>query len=370
MAKEKKEKKAPKVLGAGDDKAVFDVLKALETKYGKGVLMKGSDRPEMEIETLPSGSMGLDRAMGVGGYPRGRIVEVYGPEASGKTTLTLHAIAEAQKAGQRAAFIDAEHALDPDYARKLGVNTDDLYISQPDNGEQALEVAEMLVRSGAFAVVVIDSVAALVPKAEIEGEMGASHVGLQARLMSQGLRKLAGITNTTKTTVFFINQIRHKIGVMFGSPETTSGGNALKYYASIRLDIRRTEQLKEGDVVVGSKHRVKVVKNKVSPPFKECEFEFRGRGIEYCLELVSHGVEFGLIEKAGAWYSFEGERLGQGAQNVAALLRDNEKFEETRERIAAQLVSVYSKTGVSTTLPTGSTETFNEETGEIETAAE
>ena len=358
-----KKEKVTKTIGAGDDKALDSVLKVLGEKFGKTILLKGSDKPDLEIEVSPTGSFGLDRALGVGGWPRGRIVEVYGTEASGKTTLTLHAIAEAQKAGGRCAFIDAEHALDPEYARKIGVNMDELFISQPDSGEQALEIVETIVRSSAFDLVVIDSVAALVPQAEIDGEMGSSHVGLQARLMSQALRKLAGIANTTKTTIFFINQIRMKIGVTYGSPETTTGGNALKYYASVRCDVRRIEQIKQGDAIVGSKHRVKVVKNKVSPPFKECVFEFRGRGIDYLAELVEHGIENGLIEKSGAWLSFGGERA-QGRPAMVQLLGENESL---RTSLANQLISVYSRTGVSTT---GPRETFDEETGEVQTEEE
>jgi recombination protein RecA len=358
-----KKEKTAKTIGAGDDKALELGLKALGEKFGKTIVLKGSDKPDMEIETTPTGSFGIDRALGVGGWPRGRIIEVYGPEASGKTTLTLHAIAEAQEAGELCAFVDAEHALDPEYARKIGVNMDDLYISQPDNGEQALEIVETLARTNAFSVIVVDSVAALVPQAEIDGEMGGSHVGLHARLMSQAMRKLAGVANTTKTTIFFINQIRMKIGVTYGSPETTTGGNALKYYASIRCDVRRIEQIKVGDDIVGSKHRVKIVKNKVAPPFKEAVFEFRGRGIEYTAELIEHGIEHGLVDKSGAWLSFGGERA-QGRPAMAQLLRDNESL---RTSLANQLISIYSKTGASTT---GPRETFDEETGEIQTEEE
>ena len=304
------------------EKALALALSTIEKAHGKGAIMKlGDGEPPKDIQTIPTGSVALDIALGVGGYPRGRIVEVFGPESSGKTTLTLHAVAEAQKAGGVAAFIDAEHALDVGYAKKLGVNTDELLVSQPDNGEQALEIADTLVRSGAVDIIVIDSVAALVPKAEIEGEMGDSHVGLQARLMSQALRKLTGNVHRSNTTLFFINQIRMKIGVMFGSPETTTGGNALKFYASQRLDIRRVGTLKNGEVAVGNRARVKVVKNKLAPPFVECEFDIIfGKGISRSGDVLDLGSELGFIEKSGAWYSCQGERIGQGRDNARTYL--------------------------------------------------
>ena len=303
-------------------------VSSIEKQFGKGAIMRlGKDGTiSGPIETISTGSIGLDLALGVGGLPRGRIVEIFGPESSGKTTLTLHVIAEAQKAGGIAAFIDAEHALDVTYARKLGVKTDDLLISQPDTGEQALEIAEMLVRSGAVDVLVIDSVAALVPKAEIEGEMGDSHMGLQARLMSQALRKLTATVARSKTTIIFINQLRMKIGVMFGNPETTTGGNALKFYATIRLDIRKIQTLKKGEQAVGSRTRVKVVKNKVSPPFKQAEFDILyGTGISQLGEVVDIGSENDIIEKQGAWYSFKGEKIVQGRDSTIDFLRDNSK---------------------------------------------
>ena len=305
-------------------KALQAALAQIEKNFGKGAIMKmdGSHQDE-NLEVISTGSLGVDLALGVGGLPRGRIVEIFGPESSGKTTLTLHVIAEAQKAGGTAAFIDAEHALDPIYARKLGVNTDDLYITQPDTGEQALEIADALVRSGAFSVIVIDSVAALTPKAEIEGEMGDSHVGLQARLMSQALRKLTANIKRANTLVIFINQIRMKIGVMFGSPETTTGGNALKFYASVRLDIRRTGSIKKGDEIIGNETRVKVVKNKVSPPFKSAEFDILyGEGTSREGEILDLGVTHGFVEKSGAWYSYNGERIGQGKDNAREYLRE------------------------------------------------
>lgn len=298
----------------------------IEKQFGKGSIMRlGSDeRISADIEAISTGSIGLDIALGVGGYPRGRVVEIYGPESSGKTTLTLHAIAEVQKRGGVAAFVDAEHALDVTYARKLGVRTEDLLISQPDTGEQALEIAEMLVRSGALDLVVVDSVAALVPKAEIEGEMGDSHVGLQARLMSQALRKLTGTISRSGTCVIFINQLRMKIGVMFGSPETTTGGNALKFYASVRLDIRRIGALKQGESVIGNRTRVKVVKNKLAPPFREVEFDILyGQGIEKMGELIDLGVDINVIEKSGSWLSFNGQRIGQGRENARQFFLDN-----------------------------------------------
>lgn len=299
-------------------------LGQIEKQFGKGSVMRMSDAGIVrDVKTIPTGSLGLDIALGVGGVPRGRVVEIYGPEASGKTTLALHVVAEAQKLGGTAAFIDAEHAMDPKYTEKLGVNVEDLLVSQPDTGEQALEITDMLVRSGAVDVLVIDSVAALTPKAEIEGEMGDSHVGLQARLMSQALRKLAANINRSNTLVMFINQIRIKIGVMFGNPETTSGGNALKFYASVRLDIRRIGAIKRADEVIGNETRVKVVKNKVAPPFKEAHFDILyGEGISREGEIIDLGVKHGLIEKTGAWYSYQGERIGQGKDNVRNFLKE------------------------------------------------
>ncbi len=305
-------------------KALTAALGQIERQFGKGSVMRMGDAGGLgEIEVISSGSLGIDQAMG-GGYPKGRIVEIYGPESSGKTTLTLQAIAECQKEGGTAAFVDAEHALDPGYAEKLGVNVDELLVSQPDTGEQALEIADMLVRSGAIDMVVIDSVAALTPKAEIEGDMGDSHMGLQARLMSQALRKLTANIKRTNTIVIFINQIRMKIGVMFGSPETTTGGNALKFYASVRLDIRRIGAIKKGDEVVGNQTRVKVVKNKVAPPFRQAEFDILyGEGISLQGEIIDMGVKFDIVDKAGAWYSYNGDRIGQGKDNVRQFLKDN-----------------------------------------------
>lgn len=315
-------------------------LSQIEKQYGKGAIMKlGTAEAAADVPAIPTGSLGLDIALGVGGLPRGRVIEIFGPEASGKTTLTLHVIAEAQKMGGIAAFIDAEHALDLGYARKLGVQTDDLLVSQPDTGEQALEIAETLVRSGAIDVIVVDSVAALVPRAEIEGEMGDAHMGLQARLMSQALRKLTAAISKSQTTVIFINQIRMKLGVMFGNPETTTGGNALKFYASVRLDIRRIESIKEGQDVTGSRARVKVVKNKMAPPFKQAEFDIMfAEGISKPGELVDLGVDKKVIDKSGAWYSYKGERLGQGREAVRDFLKTNvalAKELEARVREAA-----------------------------------
>ncbi|NIP47201.1 MAG: recombinase RecA [Gammaproteobacteria bacterium] len=306
-------------------KALGAALSQIERQFGKGAIMRMGDASVVrDIDVVSTGSLQLDVALGVGGLPRGRVVEIYGPEASGKTTLTLEVVAQAQKAGGSAAFIDAEHALDPQYAEKIGVNVDELLVSQPDTGEQALEIADMIVRSGAVDVVVIDSVAALTPKAELEGEMGDSHVGLQARLMSQALRKLTANIKRSNTLVIFINQIRMKIGVMFGSPETTTGGNALKFYSSVRLDIRRIGAIKHGDEVVGNETRVKVVKNKLAPPFKKVEFDILyGEGISREGELIDLGVQHGLIEKSGAWYSYKGDRIGQGRDNVRAFLKEN-----------------------------------------------
>ncbi|SUZ92841.1 uncharacterized protein METZ01_LOCUS45695 [marine metagenome] len=307
------------------NKALDSALSQIEKQFGKGSLMKlGADNVDHSIEAISTGSIGLDAALGIGGLPKGRVVEIYGPESSGKTTLALQVVAECQKTGGTAAFIDAEHALDPIYAEKIGVNTDEFYVSQPDTGEQALEITDMLVASGAIDMIVIDSVAALTPKAEIEGEMGASHVGLQARLMSQALRKLTANIKKSNTMVIFINQIRMKIGVMFGSPETTTGGNALKFYSSVRLDIRRIGAIKKGDEIVGNQTRVKVVKNKVSPPFRLAEFEILyGHGISTEGELIDIGVENNLIEKSGSWYSYNEERIGQGKENVRIFLLDN-----------------------------------------------
>ncbi len=306
------------------DKALEQVLNDIEKQFGKGSIMKLGDNKHLKVDVCSSGCLSLDIALGVGGYPRGRIIEIYGPESSGKTTFALQAIAEHQKLGGRAAFIDAEHALDPEYAERLGVNIDELLLSQPDTGEQALEICDALVRSQAISIIVIDSVAALVPQAEIDGEMGDAHVGLQARLMSQALRKLSGTISKTNTTCIFINQLREKVGVMFGNPETTPGGRALKFYSSIRLEIRRSEQLKMGDGVVGNKTNIKVVKNKVAPPFKSATVDIMyGEGVSREGELVDLASEAGIIEKSGAWYSYQGEKLGQGKENVKLLLKDN-----------------------------------------------
>src|SRR5689334_1077246 len=324
---------------ADREKALETALAQIDRQFGKGSVMRLGSDERAPVEVVPTGSIALDVALGIGGLPRGRIVEIYGPESSGKTTLTLHAIANAQRAGGIAAFIDAEHALDPEYAKKLGVDIDALLVSQPDTGEQALEIADMLIRSGAIDLIVIDSVAALVPRAEIEGEMGDSHVGLQARLMSQALRKIAGALSNTNTTMIFINQLREKIGVMFGSPETTTGGKALKFYASVRLDIRRIEALKDGTDVVGNRTRVKVVKNKMAPPFKQAEFDIiYGQGISREGSLIDVGVEQGLIRKAGAWYTYDGEQLGQGKENVRTFLRENPDIaNEVEKRIKEKL---------------------------------
>lgn len=306
-------------------KALDEALRNIEKQFGKGSVMKLGEEAERKIDTIPSGSLALDIALGIGGYPKGRVIEIYGPESSGKTTVALHAIAEAQKHGGQAAFIDAEHALDPNYARALGVNIDELLLSQPDTGEQALEIAEALVRSGAIDVIVVDSVAALVPSAEIEGEMGDAHVGLQARLMSQALRKLSGAINKSKTIAIFINQIREKVGVMFGNPETTPGGRALKFYSSIRLEVRRAETLKQGTEMIGNRTRIKVVKNKVAPPFKQAMVDIMyGEGISIEGEILDIGSELDIVEKSGAWYSYNGERLGQGRENSKQFLLENE----------------------------------------------
>lgn len=306
------------------DKALEQVMAEIEKQFGKGAIMKLGEETHYEIETTPTGSLGLDIALGAGGFPKGRIIEVYGPESSGKTTIALQAVAEVQKRGGRAAFIDAEHALDPIYAKNLGVNIDELLLSQPDTGEQALEICEALVRSNAVSVVVIDSVAALVPQAEIEGEMGDSHVGLQARLMSQALRKLSGIINKTNTTAIFINQLREKVGVLFGNPETTPGGRALKFYASVRLDVRRGEQIKLGDSVIGNKTNIKVVKNKIAPPFKVATVDIMyGEGVSHVGELVDIASDLGIMDKSGAWYSYHGEKIGQGRENTKIFLKNN-----------------------------------------------
>ncbi len=323
-------------------KALDAALAQIERQFGKGTVMRMGDQERVAIPSISTGSLGLDIALGIGGLPKGRIVEIYGPESSGKTTMTLQVIAEAQKKGGTAAFIDAEHALDPQYAERLGVQVDDLIVSQPDTGEQALEVAEMLVRSGAVDVLVIDSVAALTPKAEIEGDMGDSHVGLQARLLSQAMRKLTGAIKQTNCLVIFINQIRMKIGVMFGSPETTTGGNALKFYASVRLDIRRIGAVKEGDEVVGNETRVKVVKNKVSPPFKQAEFQIMyGAGIYHMGEVIDWGVKLNLVDKSGAWYAYKGDKIGQGKANASRFLEENPEIaNEIENQIRHQTMGV------------------------------
>jgi recombination protein RecA len=319
--------------GFDREKALDVALAQIDKQHGKGSVMRLGDRPYVPIEVIPTGSIALDVALGIGGLPRGRIVEIYGPESSGKTTVALHAVANAQAGGGIAAFIDAEHALDPEYARARGVDTDALLVSQPDTGEQALEIMDMLIRSGAIDLVVVDSVAALVPRAEIEGEMGDSHVGLQARLMSQALRKITGALSNSGTTAIFINQLREKIGVMFGSPETTTGGKALKFYSSIRLDVRRIETLKDGAEAVGNRTRVKVVKNKVAPPFKQAEFDIvYGEGISREGSLIDVGVEQGLIKKSGAWYTYEADQLGQGKENVRSFLRDNPDLADEIEK--------------------------------------
>lgn len=321
------------------EKALDLVTSTIEKKYGKGILMKLTDKVAVDLENIiSSGSIALDSALGIGGYRKGRIIEIYGPESSGKTTLTLHAVAEAQKQGITCAFIDAEHSLDPQYAQRLGVDLEKLLVSQPDYGEQALEVADMLAKSGEVGFIVIDSVAALVPKAELEGEMGDAHVGLQARMMSQAMRKLAGTVNKTNCIVFFINQIRMKIGVFFGNPETVSGGGALKFYASQRLDIRRIGAVKQGDNIIGNKTRVKVVKNKLAPPFKEAEFEIRyGVGIDKLAEILDLGVEDQVINKSGSWYDYQGERLGQGKENSIAFLKENK---ELRQKIEDEILEL------------------------------
>ena len=327
------------------EKALQAALSQIERQFGKGTVMRMGDKEHQAVPAISTGSLGLDVALGIGGLPKGRVVEIYGPESSGKTTLTLQVIAEAQKAGGTCAFVDAEHALDPIYAEKLGVQVDDLFVSQPDTGEQALEITDMLVRSGTIDVLVIDSVAALTPRAEIEGEMGDHHVGLQARLMSQALRKLTGNIKNANCLVIFINQIRMKIGVMFGNPETTTGGNALKFYSSVRLDIRRIGAVKEGDEIIGNETRVKVVKNKIAPPFKKCEFQILyGQGINQLGEVVDLGVQCGLVEKAGSWYAYKGDKIGQGKTNACEYLRENPAVaNEIEEQIRAQLMPVAEK---------------------------
>ncbi|WP_067507570.1 recombinase RecA [Actinoplanes sp. TFC3] len=334
------------VAGPDRDKALDLALAQIDKQFGKGSVMRLGERPVVETAIIPTGSIALDVALGVGGLPRGRVIEVYGPESSGKTTVALHAVANAQRNGGIAAFIDAEHALDPDYARALGVDTDALLVSQPDTGEQALEIADMLIRSGALDIIVIDSVAALVPRAEIEGEMGDSHVGLQARLMSQALRKITGILNNSGTTAIFINQLREKIGVMFGSPETTTGGRALKFYASVRLDVRRIESLKDGTDVVGNRTRVKVVKNKVAAPFKQAEFDIMyGKGISREGSLIDVGVEQSIIRKSGAWYTYDGDQLGQGKEKAREFLKENPDVAAEIEKKILEKLGVGQTTG-------------------------
>ena len=334
------QKKVTDIKEVDKTKSLDNALGQIERQFGSGTGMRMGDKRHEKIPSIPTGSLGLDLALGIGGLPRGRIVEIYGPESSGKTTLTLEVIAQCQKMGGTAAFIDAEHALDPIYAGKLGVNVDELLVSQPDTGEQALEVADIMVASGGIDILVIDSVAALVPKAEIEGEMGDHHVGLQARLMSQALRKITGNVQKSDTLVIFINQIRHKIGVMFGSPETTAGGNALKFYSSVRMDIRRIGTVKEGDEAVGNETRVKVVKNKVSPPFKQAEFQILyNKGINRLGEIIDKGVELDIIEKAGAWYSYEGEKIGQGKSKSIEFLEENKKLLNAIEKQVVDAIS-------------------------------
>lgn len=347
---------------ADDRKTALDAaLKKIEKNFGKGSIMKLGEKADQQISTVPSGSLALDVALGVGGYPRGRIIEVYGPESSGKTTVALHAIAEVQKQGGTAAFIDAEHALDPAYAKKLGVNIDELLLSQPDTGEQGLEIADALVSSGAVDIIVIDSVAALVPRAEIDGEMGDTHVGLQARLMSQALRKLSGTINKTKTIAIFINQIREKVGVMFGNPETTPGGRALKFYATVRLEVRRSEQLKQGSDIVGNRTKIKVVKNKVAPPFKVAEIDIMyGEGISQEGELLDMAVNVDLVDKSGAWYSYNGERIGQGRENVKNYMKDHP------EMVSELLVKVRDAYGIGDDTTIEATEETEQETLDLE----
>ena len=334
------------VAGPDRDKALDLALAQIDKQFGKGSVMRLGERPVVETAIIPTGSIALDVALGVGGLPRGRVIEIYGPESSGKTTVALHAVANAQRNGGIAAFIDAEHALDPEYAKALGVDTDALLVSQPDTGEQALEIADMLIRSGALDIIVIDSVAALVPRAEIEGEMGDSHVGLQARLMSQALRKITGILNNSGTTAIFINQLREKIGVMFGSPETTTGGRALKFYSSVRLDVRRIESLKDGTDVIGNRTRVKVVKNKVAAPFKQAEFDIMyGKGISREGSLIDVGVEQNIIRKSGAWYTYDGDQLGQGKEKAREFLKENPDVAAEIEKKILEKLGVGQTTG-------------------------
>ncbi len=347
MAKKNTTKKDPKEEGKRDIKKIEQMVKEIKTKFGEGSIMKLGEAKKVDVDAVPSGSLSLDLALGVGGFPRGRVIEVFGPESSGKTTLTLHVIAEAQKQGGTAAFVDAEHALDPEYARRIGVNIDELLISQPDTGEQALDIVETLVRSGAVDVIVIDSVAALTPRAEIEGEMGDQQVGLQARLMSKALRKITNLMAKSGTIVIFTNQIRMKIGIMFGNPETTPGGNALKFFSSVRLDIRRRAQLKSGEEIVGNRVHVKVVKNKVAPPFRTAEFDIMyNEGISRLGDIIQTGARYGVIEKAGAWYNYEGEQLGQGIDNSKEYIKKNPKLEKKlveEIRKAAQKVAAGEK---------------------------
>ena len=333
MAKEKK------TAVKDTDAALDDAISQIEKKFGKGSVMRLGDRTAVDVDVIPSGSLTLDKALGIGGYPKGRIIEIYGPESSGKTTLTLHAIAQAQKQGGKAAFIDAEHAIDPVYAKNLGVDIDELILSQPDSGEQALEIAEMLVRSGVIDLIVIDSVAALVPQVELDGEMGDNQVGLQARLMSKALRKLSGVMNKTNCTVIFINQLREKIGVMYGNPETTTGGRALKFYSSVRVEIRRSEQIKQNGEIIGNKANIKVVKNKVAPPFKTTQVDIiYGKGISRDGEILDLAVEGDIVEKSGAWYAYNGEKIGQGRENAKNFLIEHPAiFEEVEEKVKAQL---------------------------------
>ncbi|KRN50800.1 recombinase A [Kandleria vitulina DSM 20405] len=332
-----KEKKSVSVNVENKEKALDDAIKQIEKKFGKGSVMKLGDRASVDVDVIPSGSLTLDLALGIGGYPKGRIIEIYGPESSGKTTLTLHAIAECQKQGGKAAFIDAEHAIDPVYAKNLGVDVDELILSQPDSGEQGLEIAEMLVRSGVIDLVVVDSVAALVPQVELDGEMSDQNMGLQARLMSKALRKLSGIMNKTSCTVIFINQLREKIGVMFGNPETTTGGRALKFYSSVRIEIRRSEQIKISGDVVGNKANIKVVKNKVAPPFKTTQVDIiYGKGISHDGEVLDLATQYDIIEKSGAWYAYKGEKIGQGRENAKSYLNDHpEIMEEVETQVRA-----------------------------------
>lgn len=322
-----------------EDEALLETIREIEKQYGKGSIMRLGDAAKIDVDAIPSGSLLLDKALGVGGYPRGRIIEIYGPESSGKTTLALHAIAQVQKQGGRAAFIDAENAIDPVYARNLDVNIDDLILSQPDSGEQALEICEMLIKSGAIDLIVVDSVAALVPQAELDGIMGDSTIGLQARLMSKAMRKLAGVMNKTRCTVIFINQLREKIGVIYGNPETTTGGRALKFYASIRIEIRKGEPIKQGTEIIGNKTNIKVVKNKVAPPFKTCQIEIRyGEGISHLSEVIDLAVDQGLLEKSGTWFSYQGEKIGQGKENVRAYLKEHPEIVEVLDRQERELL--------------------------------